>query len=308
MKGKKPHKNKKSKFLIIGSKRPKKSTIKALIKAAEKLFDVVLFVPVHKVRIVYDRGRAMLYYKDINLMEFDACYPRFGAKYSLMGEPILKLLDDSPCYSPVTLRSYHYANHKYFTIKKLAEADLPVVLSSLSISPNAMQEQMAHFGYPVVLKLISGFAGKGVVLVENEKQLRSILDTIHLFEDYISAQKFVGRKNTDIRCYVIGEQVIAAKRTGHPGDWRANMSRGGTVERIKPNKKMIEVAVKAAKVLKFDICSVDVIETSELEEGFTIIEVNFQPGPFYEYLKDTVPNAWVEYIYLRTTRNTSTGK
>ena len=42
----------------------------------------------------------------------------------------------------------------------------------------------SNIGYPVVMKLISGFAGKGVVLIHDKKQLESILDAVHLFEEF----------------------------------------------------------------------------------------------------------------------------
>ncbi len=289
----------KKRLLIIGSRRYKKKTVKSLIAEGEKLFDSVLFVPVHKIRIVEEKGENKLFYKDIDLLKFDACYPRTGAKDFFLAEAVLKIIDDSEMYSPVTLESYQYSNHKYYTVKKLAEAGIPTLDASLSVSAEASSSVIKKFGFPVVLKLISGFAGKGVMLVKDKKQLASILDTLHLFEEYVSAQKYAAAGNTDIRCYVLGEEVIAAKRTGAKGDWRANMSRGGSVKPIKATPRMKKLAVEAARALKFDICAVDMIETRKAngKKRVAVIEVNFQPGPFQKFLGNKITKAMVEFIH-----------
>lgn len=281
---------------IIAATHYNKGNNKLLIKEAKRVFDKALFVPINKLRIVEENGTTKILYKETNLLEFDACYPRFGSSDFFMGEAILRILDNASIYTPVSLKGYQLANHKYFTIKKLAENKVPCLLTSLSASPQAMENIVKEFGFPVVLKLISGFAGKGVMLVRDKKQLLSILDTVHLFEDYISAQRFVPGKNSDIRCYVFGDEVLSVKRTGKPGDWRANISRGGKAEIIEGNKKMEKYAVKAARVLGFDICAVDFIETNLTKQGFAVIEANFQPGPFRKFLGNTVPKKMMEFI------------
>lgn len=281
---------------IIASTRYNKGNNKILIKEAEKAFEKVLFVPINKLRIVEENGTSKILYKETNLLEFDACYPRFGSSDFFMGEAVLRILDSAKIYTPVSLKGYQLANHKYFTIKKLAENKVPCLLTSLSASPQAMENIVKEFGFPVVLKLISGFAGKGVMLVRDKKQLLSILDTVHLFEDYVSAQRFVPGKNSDIRCYVFGNKVLSVKRTGKPGDWRANISRGGRAEIIKGNKKMERYAIKASRVLGFDICAVDFIETNLTKQGFAVVEANFQPGPFRKFLGNIVPKMMMEFL------------
>jgi len=294
--------NDKKRLLLIGSRHYKKRTIKSLIEESEKLFDSVLFVPIHKIRIVEEKGENRLYYKDIDLLEFDACYPRMGAKSYFLAEPVLKIIDESEMYSPVTLESYQHSNHKYYTVKKLVEAGLPTLPSSLSISSEASSRVINGFGFPVVLKLISGFAGKGVMLVKDKKQLASILDTVHLFEEYVSAQVFAKSGNSDMRCYVFGDEVIATKRTGSKGDWRANMSRGGSVKLIKPSPQMKKIAVSAARALKFDICAVDFIKTKKVKGGLAVIEINFQPGPFHEFLGNTITKAMVKFLHEKVSK------
>jgi len=283
-------------MVVIASSNYNKKNNKILIEEAEKNFKKFLFVPINKTHIVEEKGESKIMFKNHNLLDFDIVYPRFGSRDYFMGEAVLKILEKANCYCPVSLKGFQLSNHKYYSIKKLAEENLPTVLTALSVSPKAVEKLSKEFSFPLVLKLISGFAGKGVVRVENESQLKSILDTVHLFEEYIATQKYVEGHSSDVRCYVFGDKVLIVKRQGAKGDWRANISRGGSAKIIKGSKAMEEAAIKAARILGFDICAVDLIETNTTKEGFVIIEVNFQPGPFMKFLGSRIPQEMMEFI------------
>lgn len=294
---------KKRSLVVIASTHYNKKNNEILIEEAKKAFEKFLFVPINRVRITEEKGESKLLYKNTDLLEFDACYPRFGSSDYFMGEAVLGILDKADLYTPVSLKAYQLSNHKYYSIKKLAENNLPTVLTSLSISPSVVEKISEEFNFPLVLKLISGFAGKGVMRVGDRSQLKSILDTVHLFEEYITTQKYIETNATDIRCYVFGDRVLTVKRTGTKGDWRANISRGGKAEIIEGSKKMEKAAVESAEVLGFDICAVDFIEASEVDEGFAIIEANFQPGPFRKFLGNRVPKEMVKFIKSKVKKN-----
>ena len=289
------------KLLIIGGIQFKKSTIESLLDESRKIFDAVLFVPVNKIKVVSSKGKSKLFYKNIDLLEeFDACYPRFRPRDFFISETVLRILEQSDIYMPVSLEGYRVTNHKYFTIKKVANAGCPVVPSSLFISPEAAKSHAKDFGFPLVAKLLSGYAGKGVVLIRDMKQFESILQTVHIFDEFISVQKYIETGGMDLRCYVFGEKVVAVKRTGVEEDFRANISRGGSAEIIEASEQMKDVSLKAAKALNMEICAVDFIETAS---GPAIIEVNFMPGPFKKFLGNTVARESAEYIYNRVIKH-----
>jgi ribosomal protein S6--L-glutamate ligase len=289
-------KNKKS-LLIIGSKKYKESTVNEMLDEAKKKFDSVLFVPIDKIQIQTSESKIGLFYKGKNLLAFDAIYPRISSRDMLLGEPILKAIEHSDSYCPLNLESYHITNHKFFTSQKLSNNGIPGILSTLFISPKYADYAINETGYPFVMKLISGFAGKGVVLVDSKEQMESILDAVHLFEEFICTQKFIKGKDSDVRCYVIGEYVIAVKRKCKKGDWRANISRGGSANLINPSPEMLEIAKKSAKTLKMDICAVDLMEQ---KNKWVVIEVNFMPGPFKKYLGNMVIHEWIRLLSEKT--------
>lgn len=283
----------KNKLAIIGSRTFKQSTVNALLDEAKKRFDTVLFVPIDKLTIQTIDGKIGLFFKSQNLLSFDAIYPRISSRDMLLGEAVLKAIEQSNVYCPVNNHAYQVTNHKFYTVQKLTNAKIPNITSTLFISPKYADYAVMETGYPFVMKLISGFAGRGVVLVNNKEQMESILDAIHLFEEFICTQRFIKGKNYDVRCYVIGDYVIAVKRTSRKGEWRANVSKGGSAQLINPTPEMLEIAKNSAKVLGMDICAVDLMDH---KKKWVVIEVNFMPGPFRKYLGTTIVQEWLRLI------------
>ncbi len=294
------NKRKPKSFLIIGSKLFKRSTINELISESKNYFETVLFVTVDKVQLQTVDEQVGLYYKGKNLLDFDVIYPRISSRDYSIGEAVMKAIESSSAYCPVSLRGYQVSNHKYHTSQLLHNAGMPSVATALSISPKYAEQSIDEIKFPMVLKLISGFAGKGVMLVNDSKQLVSLLDTVHMFEQVICMQEFIKGKNSDIRCYVTGNKVIAVKRTGRRGDWRANISRGGYAELVEVTPEMKRIALTSSRLLGMDICSVDLMQTSN---GFVIIEVNFMPGPFIKFLGTLIIKEWARFIFNKASES-----
>ncbi|MCD6434243.1 MAG: RimK family alpha-L-glutamate ligase [Candidatus Diapherotrites archaeon] len=284
------------KLLLLASRRYKRATIKGLINEAKDLFDEVVFAPINKLAIDIRNCELKLKYKGKPISNFDVCYPRFSAENFEFKSALLLALESFECYNPLNLRAYLVFNHKFFTTKKLAEASLPIIPSSLSVAADSSAKIIEkEFGFPVVVKLISGSAGKGIILVRDKKQLKSILDTVNLFQDVISAQQY-SKSREDIRCYVIGEEVIAAKRTSPRVDFRANVSRGAKAELVEIPPLMENIALRAARLFDADICAVDFIRYGE---DYAIIEINFMPGPFAKFLGNKILSKIVNYLHRR---------
>jgi ribosomal protein S6--L-glutamate ligase len=289
-------------LLIIASKKVKRSTANALIQEGQAVFDIVTMVTIDKIQIQTSAHGVGLFYKGKNLLSYDAIYPRFSSNDFLLGEAVMKAIESSDAYCPVSLKSYQITNHKYYTAQELSNKGVPGILTTLCISPKYSKLTVNETGFPLVLKVISGFAGKGVVLVRDSSQLNSILDAIHLFEEFICTQQFVKSKKpgTDVRCYVIGNYVLAVKRTSVKGDWRSNISRGGSANLVNATPDMIESAKLCAKTLDVDICAVDMMDR---QGKWVVIEVNFMPGPFMKYLGNMVVHEWIKFIKKKTIIN-----
>ena len=90
-------------------------------------------------------------------------------------------------------------------------------------------------------------------------------------------QEFIKEADsTDIRALVIGEKVVAAmKRRGPPGDFRSNLHRGGSGEKVRITPQERSAAVRAARTLGLNVCGVDMLRS---KSGPLVLEVNSSPG------------------------------
>jgi len=93
----------------------------------------------------------------------------------------------------------------------------------------------------------------------------------------ILVQEFIKEAGgADIRCFVVGDKVIAAmKRQGADGEFRSNLHRGGSAQLIKLTPAERKTAVNAAKAMGLNMCGVDILQSNN---GPVVMEVNSSPG------------------------------
>jgi len=132
-------------------------------------------------------------------------------------------------------------------------------------------------GAPLVIKLLEGTQGIGVVLAETQKASESVIEGFMGVQTDILIQEYVKEaKGSDIRCFCIGNKVVAAmKRQGAPGEFRSNLHRGGSAELVKITPKERATAVQAAKIMGLNVCGVDLLRS---DDGPVVMEVNSSPG------------------------------
>jgi ribosomal protein S6--L-glutamate ligase len=132
-------------------------------------------------------------------------------------------------------------------------------------------------GAPVVVKLLEGTQGVGVVLAETKKAAESVIAAFRQLDANFLVQEYIKEaRGADIRALVIGNRVVAAmRRQGAPGDFRSNLHRGGSAEKIKLTPMERATAVKAAKTMGLSVCGVDMLQSNH---GPLVLEVNSSPG------------------------------
>jgi len=132
-------------------------------------------------------------------------------------------------------------------------------------------------GLPAVLKLRRGTQGRGVVLVNSMAAARRAHAVLSDFQQYTLVQEYVREAhNRDIRVIVVGGEVVAAmERQAPPGDFRANLHRGGRARSINLTDNLQQLAIEAAETHELGLSGVDLIMT---QNGPAVIEVNSSPG------------------------------
>lgn len=117
----------------------------------------------------------------------------------------------------------------------------------------------AKLSYPLILKECYGSFGREVYLINNRRELEEKDAEIGikptLYQEFIASS--YGR---DVRINVVGDRVIAAMyREAKNGDFRANLTLGGSMRKYECSDEEERIAVKACKILGLDFAGVDLL-------------------------------------------------
>jgi ribosomal protein S6--L-glutamate ligase len=171
-----------------------------------------------------------------------------------------------------------YSRDKLLSMQLLHNQGIPVPKTAVVSHPHRLlQAIQAVGGLPVVLKMRQGTQGRGVVLVRTFRAAQHAHSILNDYQQYTLVQEYIAEaKNRDIRVIVVGDRVIATmERKAPPGDFRANLHRGGSAKPLHLDKQTKELAIKAAQVHGLQFTGVDLIIT---QDGPAVMEVNSSPG------------------------------
>ncbi len=129
----------------------------------------------------------------------------------------------------------------------------------------------------MVIKLLEGTQGIGVVLAETNQAAASVIEAFWGLRANILVQEFIKEAGgADIRCFVIGNKVVAAmKRQAKEGEFRSNLHRGGSAVVATLSSEERATAVRAAKAIGLNVAGVDILRSNR---GPLVMEVNSSPG------------------------------
>jgi len=168
---------------------------------------------------------------------------------------------------------------KLLTSQLLVKENLPIPKTILVNGDVDIELIEKEIGFPCVVKATSGSKGKTVHLCQTKKDfvsLMSLLSSISLKKTMIIQEFVDAQPGTDLRVWVIGgKSVVAMKRIGVEGDFRANISQGGTAELFEITDEVDYLARETARVLGLQIAGVDLLFD---KDGYKICEANSSPG------------------------------
>lgn len=211
------------------------------------------------------------------LPNYDGILPRFGTASTKMGCAVLRHFQAKGVYCLNTENAFLTARDKWQSLQILREQGIAVPNSQLSGIEVEAKTAVQQMNPPLIIKTLNGSQGIGVMLVEKAQSAVSILETLTQAEVPVLLQDFIEEANgADIRCFVIGNKVVAAmQRIGQNGEFRANFHRGGTAQKITLTDEEKQIAVNATKALGLVVSGVDFIRS---KSGLLVLEVNASPG------------------------------
>lgn len=167
-----------------------------------------------------------------------------------------------------------------------------------------LEKKLAHHNvlhYPFIIKKNISSQGKDVHKIEKFSDLKPYKKII---KNYVF-QPFIENKG-DFRIFVIGNKVHGViLRTGMEGEYRNNISRGGSANKFTDAsllKKIHPFAKKLVKLFGCDYAGVDLIYDTK-EKKLRFMEMNFMPqwSGFAKATGVDVAKELINYAYKQST-------
>ncbi len=264
--------------IAILSRNPKLYSTKRLVDACQQREHEVQVIDALRCYMNISSHKPEVHYKGEILEGFDAIIPRIGASITFYGTAVLRQFEMMGVYPVNESVAITRSRDKLRSLQLLSRRGIGMPVTGFAHSPDDIQDVIKMVGgAPLVIKLLEGTQGIGVVLAETKKASESVIEAFMGLKANILVQEFIEEAGgADIRCFVIGEKVVAAmKRQGKEGEFRSNLHRGGTAELIKLTPEERSTALRAAKIMGLNVAGVDILRSNH---GPVVMEVNSSPG------------------------------
>ncbi|MBT3261854.1 RimK family alpha-L-glutamate ligase [bacterium] len=254
--------------------------IKSLLKVAPDLdIDIKLINPIDIDLIITSEDNKSILYKNKVQPLPDFVISRFGASTTYFTLSLLRHLERLNVCIFNSANSIEVVKDKLHTQQVLANYNLPVPQTMLVKYPVNSSLVERVFGFPLVVKTISGTQGNGVYLCTDKNNFEDLIQFINSTDTKtnIILQKYIKTSHgKDLRVFVIGGRVVACiQRKAKNDGFKANFSRGGEVVQYEITPEIEWIATETAKILNLDIAGIDLLFN---DDHFLICEANSSPG------------------------------
>ena len=173
---------------------------------------------------------------------------------------------------------------KFLTTALLQEAGLPVPETVVCEGVADAVAAVRAMG-DAVIKPLFGSMGLGMVRVTDPDLAFRVARALEQTRAVFYVQRTIDHGGSDIRAFVVGDRVVGAierraprgeEAAGAAGEWRTNISRGGTAQGIDLPEEWAALARRAAAVVGADYAGVDLLPARD--GSAYVLEVNGIPG------------------------------
>jgi len=264
--------------IAILSRNKKLYSTRRLIEACEQRGHEAMVLDVLRCYMDVVPSKPEVHLKGECLSNFDAVIPRIGASVTFYGTAVLRQFEVMGAYPLNESVAITRSRDKLRSLQLLARKGVGLPSTGYANDPDDIQDLIKMVGgAPLVIKLLEGTQGIGVVMAETRKAAESVIEAFMGLKANIMVQEYIKEAGgADIRCFVVGDKVVAAmKRQAPEGEFRSNLHRGGTASLVKITPAERATALKAAKIMGLNVAGVDLLRS---ERGPLVMEVNSSPG------------------------------
>jgi len=179
--------------------------------------------------------------------------------------------------------SISIAADKYRSYIRLKDYGLTQPKTVLIANKDSVEKSFENLDtkFPIILKTLRGSKGVGVLFVESERSLTSVVQLIFKTDSNadLVIQEYI-KTEFDVRVIVLSGKIVATmQRDVLEGDFRSNYSQGAKVKKYKLTQLETEQSLLAAKSVGGILSAVDFIPSSDPEKKPPyMLEVNSSPG------------------------------
>ncbi len=264
--------------IVILSRKASLYSTRRLKEAGEKRGHEVQVIDYLRCYMNITAHNPQVIYRGQPIREVDAIIPRIGASQTFYGTAVVRQFEMMGVFSANSSIAISRSRDKLRCLQLLSRTGIGLPVTGFAHATKDVTGLIeAVGGPPLVVKLIEGTQGIGVVLVETQKVAESVIEAFRGLDANILVQEFIKEaEGSDLRCFVVGERVVAVmKRIAPRGDFRANLHRGGRMEKVKLTPEERTVALRSAKEMGLRVAGVDLLRS---KHGPVVIEVNSSPG------------------------------
>lgn len=264
--------------IAILSQNPELYSTRRLREAAIARGHRVNILSVLQSSLVLSTPRPLLHCQGCSLEDVDAVIPRIAPAITFLGTTMVRQFELMNIYVANSAAAIDLSRNKLRSLQILSQADIDIPMTGFVTATEEIPSVLKTLGgIPVVIKVLSGSQGIGVILAESEQGAISTVEAFIGMRTDVLIQEFIQEaQGKDLRCFVIGDRVVAAmERCGEPGEFRANLHRGGSARPVQLTPEEAEISVQAVQTLGLNIAGVDLLRS---QRGPLVLEVNSSPG------------------------------
>ncbi len=250
-----------------------------ILEAGEERGHTMRFLDIKQCYMKLDADNPEVHYRGgMVLDELDAVITRIRPSLTFYGCALARQFESMGVLTINSSAAVTQSRDKLFSLQLMLKSGISIPTTGFANSPMDTNDLIDMVGgAPLIVKLLEGTQGRGVVLAETRKAADSVINAFKSLRANLLVQEFIREAGgKDLRCFVIDGKVVATiERTAAPGEFRANLHRGGSASIVKISTEERALALRATRVLGLKVAGVDIIRSNN---GPLLLEVNSSPG------------------------------
>jgi len=230
------------------------------------------------------------------------CFVRAGVLEDETGLALLSTFENSGAFMINTRSGMLTCDNKMSAYISFERDNIPTPRTALISNEKGLLHAHEKLGgnYPVIMKTLTGTQGIGVSIVESEKSMISVAQSLWKFGAALLLQEFL-KFDFDVRTLVIDGRILAStKRISAKKDFRSNRHREATTEPYKLSDEERTVVLQAARSVGAYMVGVD---HAIVNKQLYVLECNGSPGIGSEFALYNTAKREDTYIGKTTPEN-----